>query len=245
MKRFAVTLTLLTALTSLMPVSASAAGQQDYRQIDSQSQPSYLLAATPVYQGSTTYSQSATLQSPETILNHLKSANNVPADIKPTIEVQKSDVLNAATDGQNLIITSALLDRLTTNDQRAFVISHELSHILLQHIAKTQMRRVGLSLFDAFVVRRYTAQGSIAQLASELGIGLVDKRSSRGYEYQADDLGVKLMTQAGYNPQAAIQVFDILKAAAPGNSTPEFLQDHPITDSRIRALVQKYKLSGQ
>src|SRR5262249_17238410 len=147
---------------------------------------------------------------------------------------------NAATDGQNLVITSALLERLTTDDERAFVISHELSHILLQHIGKTELRRVGLTLLDTYLVRRYTTQGSLAQLASELGIGLVDKRSSRGYEYQADDLGVKLMAQAGYNPQAAIRVFDILKAATPGNQTPEFLQDHPITDSRIRALVQKY-----
>lgn len=208
------------------------------------------LAQTPVYQGSTQYTaspaaQQTTLHGPEFILEKLKTANSVPAEIAPSIKVQTSDTLNAATDGQNMIITSALLERLTTDDQRAFVISHELSHILLQHIGKTQVRRVGLTLLDTFLVRRYTAKGSMAQLASQLGIGLVDKRSSRGYEYQADDLGVKLMSQAGYNPQAAIKVFDILKAATPGSQTPEFLQDHPITDSRIRALVQKYKLTLQ
>ncbi len=203
------------------------------------------MAATPVYQGSTRYTAPAhTLHSPEMILDRLKVANNVPADIAPGIKVQDSNTLNAATDGQNLVITSALLDRLSTDDQRAFVISHELSHILLQHIGKTQVRRIGLTLLDAYVVRRYTTQGSLAQLASELGIGLVDKRSSRGYEYQADDLGVKLMSQAGYNPQAAIQVFGILQAATPGNRTPEFIQDHPITESRIRALAQKYKLTA-
>ena len=203
------------------------------------------IAATPVYQGSTRYTAPAhALHSPEAILDRLKTANNVPVDVAPGIKVQTSDTLNAATDGQNLVITSALLERLSTDDQRAFVISHELSHILLQHIGKTQMRRIGLTLLDAYVVRRYTSQGSLAQLASELGIGLVDKRSSRGYEYQADDLGVKLMSQAGYNPQAAIQVFGILQAATPGNRTPEFIQDHPITESRIRALAQKYKLTA-
>jgi predicted Zn-dependent protease len=181
----------------------------------------------------------------QAILTRLKSANNVPGDISPVLKIDDSDQLNAYTDGENLVITTALLSRLTTDDQRAFVISHELSHILLQHIAKTQVRRVGLSLLDSLVVRRYAPQGSLVQLASELGIGLVDKRSSRSFELQADDLGVKLLSQSGYNPQAAIQVFDILKAATPTNHVPEFLQDHPISDSRIRALVQKYKLSPQ
>jgi len=64
-------------------------------------------------------------------------------------------------------------------------------------------------------------------------------------EYQADDLGVRLMTQAGYDPEAAIKVFDILKANTPANKTPGFLLDHPITDERIRALAQKYKLKLQ
>lgn len=244
MKRLAVTAMLITVLgTGLM---APTLAESRYHHAPRTLHTSRYLAAEPVYQGSTTYTApSAALQSPQEILNRLKTENHVPAEISPMLKVENSDTLNAATDGQNLIITSGLLQRLNTNDQRAFVISHELGHILLQHIGKTQVRRIGLSLLDAFVVRRYTAQGSLAQLASELGIGLVDKRSSRGYEYQADDLGVKLMSKAGYNPQAAIQVFDILKAATPSNRTPEFLQDHPITDSRIRALVQKYKLSTQ
>lgn len=186
-----------------------------------------------------------TAQSPKAILDKLKAANHVPPEIAPSIQVQQSSVLNAATNGTGLVITSSLLEKLHSSDERAFVISHELSHILLQHIGKTQVRRVGLSLLDSFLVRRYAAQGSLLQLASELGIGLVDKRSARGYEYQADDLGVKLMTQAGYDPQAAIRVLDTLMAATPGNQTPEFLQDHPITQSRIRALAQKYKLSLQ
>lgn len=198
----------------------------------------------PTYLAQATVSDSQ-LQHAQAILDRLRTANNIPADISPKIKIQDSTVLNAATDGENLLITSALLSKLTTDDERAFVISHELSHILLQHIAKTQVRRIGLSLLDNFLVRRYTQQGSLLQLASELGIGLVDKRSSRTFELQADDLGVKLMSQAGYNPQAAIQVFDILKAAAPANHTPEFLQDHPISDSRIRALVQKYKLQPE
>ena len=185
------------------------------------------------------------LQSPQAILDNVKAKDGISATVAPKISVENSNTLNAATDGQNLIITSALLEKLHTNDQRAFVISHELSHILLSHVAKTQMRRVGLSLFDQYIVRHYVAAGSLGDLAARFGIGLVDTHSSRGFEYQADDLGVRLMSEAGYNPEAAIQVFDILKANTPPNQTPGFLMDHPITDDRIKALVKKYKLQPE
>jgi predicted Zn-dependent protease len=183
------------------------------------------------------------LSSPQAILNHLKTANEIPAEVAPAVKVSHSATLNAATDGQDIIITDGLLNRLKTDDERAFVLSHELSHVLLQHIAKTQTRRVGLSLLDALLLRRYAPEGSLLQVAASLGIGLVDKRSARTFEYQADDLGIKLMSRAGYDPRAALAVFSTLKAATPANRTPEFLQDHPITDSRIRALVEKYHLA--
>lgn len=184
------------------------------------------------------------LSGPQAILNRLKTANQVPADINPTLKVERSDTLNAATDGQNLMITDTLLNKLTTDDERAFVLSHELAHILLSHIGKTQIRRTGLSLLDLFV-RNKAGSSSILTMASELGINLIDLKSSRGYEYQADDLGVKLMVNAGYNPQAALKVFDILEANAPRNGTPGFLLSHPISRERVKALVQKYKLSLQ
>lgn len=180
---------------------------------------------------------------PQLILDHLKAANSIPAEVAPAVQISQTGTLNAATDGRDIIVTRGLLSRLTTDDERAFVLSHELSHVLLQHIARTQTRRVGLSLLDALLLRRYIPQGSLLQLAADLGIGLVDKRSARTFEYQADDLGIKLMARAGYDPRAALAVFSILKAATPPNRTPEFLQDHPITDSRIRALVEKYHLS--
>jgi predicted Zn-dependent protease len=248
MTKFAVTAFLLATLGLNMAVPSLAAhsirvytipGRAVSQPVEGSTRPQ-----APVYLAQATVSD-AQVRQVQTILDHLKAANSIPAEISPVLKIQNSNQLNAATDGETILITSGLLAKLQTDDQRAFVISHELAHILLQHIGKTQVRRIGLSLLDAFLVRRYTQEGSLAQLASRLGIGLVDRRSSRGYEYQADDLGVKLMTEAGYNPQSAIEVFGILQAATPGNRTPEFLQSHPISESRIRALVQKYKLSAK
>jgi predicted Zn-dependent protease len=183
------------------------------------------------------------LSSPDVILLRLKTRNNLPLNITtPEVQVQQADFLNAATNGQSILITTGLLNRLKTDDQLAFVLSHELAHVALNHIQKTQMRRVGLTLLDQVVVNRVLPQGTVGGLLGDVGLSLLDKRFSRNVEFQADDLGMQLHTKAGYNPEAAIQVFRILQAASP-NRMPEFLQSHPISDSRIRMLVQKYKLA--
>ncbi len=182
----------------------------------------------------------AHVSSSETVMDRVIRMNHLPSTVHPQLTIQKTSTLNASTDGTHLYITSALLNKLTSDDEQAFIISHELSHIVLQHLGKTQTRRVGFSILDTILASHY-GEGSIPQIAGQLGLGLVDKRSSRTYEYQADDLGVQLMRQAGYDPHAALQVFAILKAASP-NSMPGFLMDHPITDDRIRALVNKYQL---
>lgn len=186
----------------------------------------------------------AALSSPEHILNHLKWANQIPSTVSPVLQIERSADLNASTDGKNLIITDSLLSQLSTDDERAFVISHELAHILLSHISKTQLRRTGLSVLD-YLLERKVGNNSLLATASRLGISLVDLKSSRGYEYQADDLGVQLMSRAGYNPQAAIRVFDVLEANNPSAGRPGFLLSHPISRNRIEALVKKYKLIPQ
>jgi Zn-dependent protease with chaperone function len=186
----------------------------------------------------------SSVNTPETILKRLQVANQLPPEVWPTLKIERSNTLNAATDGKNLMITDTLLAKLRSDDERAFVLSHELAHILLSHISKTQLRRTGLSLLD-YLLERKVGANSLLATASRLGINLVDLKSSRGYEYQADDLGVQLMSKAGYNPQAAIQVFDILEANNPTGNTPGFLLSHPISRSRMEALVKKYKLSLQ
>jgi predicted Zn-dependent protease len=233
-------------ITQLFYFSAPAQAMERYTQIytipNQQTREGASLPSVQVAQIQGHVQTSSTLNSPQAILDRLEAANQIPAEASPTLKIERSDTLNAATDGKNLIITDGLLNKLRTNDERAFVISHELAHILLSHIGKTQVRRTGLSLLNFFLSRK-VGENSVIAMASRLGINLVDLKSSRGYEYQADDLGVQLMVKAGYNPQAAIQVFDILEANAPSRGQPGFLLSHPISRDRIEALVKKHKLT--
>jgi Zn-dependent protease with chaperone function len=157
-----------------VPMSApTASAPVTYSESGSNATVAYNPGSGPVYQGRlrqnitlqplqprvVTYGAQV-LQGPQAILDNIKAKSSIPATVAPTISVEKSNVLNSYTDGHSIVITSGLLDKLNTNDERAFVISHELSHVLLSHVAKTQVRRVGLSLFDAFIVRRYVGQGT-------------------------------------------------------------------------------------
>jgi predicted Zn-dependent protease len=176
-----------------------------------------------------------------TILNRIKQANQIDPNLIRSIKIESGDQINAYTNGQDIVLTTAIWRGLSTEDMRAFVIAHELAHVLLKHIQSTQLRRVGLSLFGRFMEQR-VAPGSLLSRADDIGLLLVDRKFSRDVEYQADESGIRLMRQAGYNPKAAMAVFQFLKQANGGRTPPEFLSTHPISESRIRNLSRKYQL---
>jgi len=66
----------------------------------------------------------------------------------------------------------------------------------------------------------------------------------RDQELQSDDIGVRLMLDAGYNPEEMIAVMEILKAASGPNRVPERMSTHPDPETRIEKIkeaIQKYK----
>jgi len=69
-------------------------------------------------------------------------------------------------------------------------------------------------------------------------------KNGRGDELESDDLGVRFMMRAGYQPEEMIGVMQILKAAAGPNRVPEFQSSHPDPDNRIekiRESIEKYR----
>ena len=67
---------------------------------------------------------------------------------------------------------------------------------------------------------------------------LVNLKYGRNDELEADNWGVKLMTEAGYDPHAMIGVMEILRDAAGSQGTPEFFSTHPNPENRITKIQQ-------
>ncbi len=149
--------------------------------------------------------------------------------------------------GGQCFITAALASRLETEDQLAGVLGHEIGHVVAQHsaqrIAKQQLTQ---DLTGAAVIA--TGDYSTAQAAQMIG-NLVNMKFGRDQELQSDDLGVRFMLEAGYNPEEMIGVMKILKAAAGGGGQkqPEFFSTHPDPENRaekIRESIKKYQSQG-
>lgn len=145
------------------------------------------------------------------------------------------ETVNAfALPGGQLFITEALLSRLQTEDQVAGVMAHEIVHVLARHsaqrIAKSELTN---GLVGAVAVA--SGDASTAQTAAMIA-QLINMKYGREDEIQSDTLGVCVMRDAGYNPQAMAEVMQILEEASGGQRAPEFMSTHPDPGNRIERI---------
>lgn len=153
--------------------------------------------------------------------------------------------------GGQVFITAALLQRLSTdgqsinNDMLAGVLGHEIGHVVARHSAeKLAQMELAQGLTGAVTMATYDPSnpnsGYIAQMVSNM----LQMKYGREQELQSDELGVRLMLQAGYDPEQLINVMEVLKQAAGPNRVPEFQSTHPDPENRkehIREAIQKYR----
>ena len=139
--------------------------------------------------------------------------------------------------GGQVFITEGLLSKLRTEGQLAGVLGHEIGHVVArhgaQHIAKAQLTQglTGAAVLATYDPDNPSSQRNAAVVAM---IGqLVNMKFGRSDELQADQLGVRLESEAGYDPRAMIEVMKVLEAEAGGSRPPEFFSTHPNPENRI------------
>ncbi len=137
--------------------------------------------------------------------------------------------------GGKIAFYSGILDRLKlTDDETAMVMGHEMAHALREHararIAKSQGASTLLSLGAQLL-----GLGAFGDVAASLGTQLLTLRFSRDDETDADLVGLELAARGGYNPQAAVSLWEKM-AQAGGASGLGFLSTHPSGPERIERL---------
>lgn len=143
--------------------------------------------------------------------------------------------------GGQVFITHGLLKHLKTRGQLAGVLGHEVGHVLARHSAQQMAKQrltQGLTAAGAVATTdprdsRTYKNAAIAQVIGQL----VSLRYSRQDELQADELGVRLMSEAGYDPRAMIGVMQILEQVA-GSRGAEFFQTHPNPENRMTRIKE-------
>nr|WP_299032216.1 M48 family metalloprotease [uncultured Tenacibaculum sp.] len=141
--------------------------------------------------------------------------------------------------GGQVFITHALFSQLKNEDQLAGVLGHEIGHVLGKH----SNERITDANFWKLLTMGASVGADLGELANSIGQQTLLK-NGRGDELESDELGVKLMIDAGYNPENLIGVMEILKAAAGPNRVPEFQSTHPDPENRIEKIkeaIRKYR----
>lgn len=142
--------------------------------------------------------------------------------------------LNAyAMAGGKIMVYSGLMTKLNlSDDELAAVIGHEMAHALREHsresMSQEYAQQMGLSVVGALAGLN-ESQLNLAAMATDVALS---KPHSRTMENEADTMGLELMARAGYNPQAAISVWNKMIAQGQGGGI-EFLSTHPSGPSRI------------
>jgi predicted Zn-dependent protease len=139
--------------------------------------------------------------------------------------------------GGKMAVYTGLIDKLqATDDELAAVMGHEIAHALREHARERISRQMGTQM----AVGIAGALFGIGDLGQGLGNMVADVTlnlpNSRLHETEADRIGVELAARAGYNPQAAISLWEKMAKVSSGGQPPKWLSTHPSHEDRIKDL---------
>ncbi len=155
------------------------------------------------------------------------------------VHVLNSDDVNAwCMPGGKIAVYTGLINQIKPSDaELAAVIGHEMAHALREHsreqVSQQMAANMGLSVLSAI-----TGIGGAADMGSALTKVMFTLPNSRTHEVEADRIGVELAARAGYDPNAAVTLWQKMGALSAGNSPPEFMSTHPSAASRTSDLTK-------
>lgn len=170
------------------------------------------------------------------------------SDLHWEMAIVETQELNAfVMPGGKIVIYEGILRAARNQHQLAAVIGHEIAHVTAEHTKRKLLSGGGKSMEIGIQVaavllgggnygQTYTAQEMLNQGAM-FGILLPYKR---GQETEADVIGLQYMAMAGFDPRAAVPLWQNMQAQAGGEGPAEFASTHPSSENRIESLISQW-----
>jgi Zn-dependent protease with chaperone function len=155
-----------------------------------------------------------------------------------TFKVVNSQDINAfALPGGFIYVNRGVLEAADNEAQLAGVMAHEIGHVTMRHgthqASQMMLAQMPLAIFGGVLGQGSSLTSQLAQLGISLGVNSLLLKNSRSAESQADQVGTYTLYQAGYDPKAMAQFFEIIEKKYP-QRTIQFFSDHPNPENRIK-----------
>ncbi len=188
--------------------------------------------------------------------NRLAAASDKPQEPFTFFWMKDRQINAFATLGGYVAVNAGLVLTAENEAQMASVLAHEIAHVTQTHVLRAVERAqkdsipILLAMLGAIAVAQSAGGNSsddAAMAALAVGQGLMVQRQidyTRSNEAEADRIGIQALARAGYDPEAAAAMFQRMQSAFRSNRggererTPDYLQTHPVTTSRIAEAKQ-------
>jgi Zn-dependent protease with chaperone function len=155
------------------------------------------------------------------------------------LQLIDSPIVNATcAPGGRITFYTGIINKLNlTDDEIAAIMGHEIAHAVREHgreqvsqaLAQNLISSVALAAAGAGSAQSIDAANQIMQYVMVLP-------NSRQNEKEADAIGLELAARGGYDPRAAITLWEKMSKESKGKNPPEFLSTHPSNENRIKDL---------
>ena len=165
-------------------------------------------------------------------------------DYRVTVLDDPQQVNAFALPGGPTYVFTGLMLLAGDESELAGVLAHELAHVVARHSANQLATNLGLQVVMAIALGEDPEQLTAAAADIAGGVGMA--RFSREDEVEADDLGLRYVTAAGYDPRGMVRMFQGLQSVEGDSSRPlgGFLATHPATAERIERLQRRIERIG-
>ena len=128
-------------------------------------------------------------------------------------------------------------------DELAFVVGHEMAHVIRRHAIDRLLSQKALSAISLAT----PGTRAIAPWMRTVGVQWLERAYSRDQELEADELGTKIMRAAGFDPNGAVRMLDRFRQFDHGSNVlglGPYLSTHPPIDVRVAHVRQRLGLTG-
>ena len=154
------------------------------------------------------------------------------------VELFEHPAANAfAMPGGKIGVFTGIFEVAKGQDALAAVIGHEVAHVTGRHSLKRARKQIRNQLLVGIAAGAIGGAGTADALAIGAELGL-NRPYDRKQELEADTVGLELMTRAGFDPRASIQLWKNMSQQA-RVEPPKWLSTHPSTDARLDGMIDQ------